>query len=137
MTDVAPVALDAGALGVDAALWLSQAAKSAPAAALALHIDPLGALAASGRSAGPVEGHIAAAARVGVSLAETYPRASLFLASGVVAHEAGASPTWELAFATASADDKAKTRASWSTTEVVASLVVMVCILFAYLYFRG
>ncbi len=108
MTDVAPVALDAGALGVDAALWLSQAAKSAPAAALALHIDPLGALAASGRSAGPVEGHIAAAARVGVSLAETYPRASLFLASGVVAHEAGASPTWELAFATASAVAYAK-----------------------------
>jgi SSS family solute:Na+ symporter len=42
-----------------------------------------------------------------------------------------------LTFATASAEDKARTRASWGRTEVVASLVVMVCILFAYLYFRG
>ena len=42
-----------------------------------------------------------------------------------------------LTFATATADDKAQTRASWGATEVLASLVVMVFILGAYLYFRG
>ena len=42
-----------------------------------------------------------------------------------------------LTFATASAEDKAKTRASWGTLEVVSSVVILVCILFAYLYFRG
>ncbi|WP_404420204.1 sodium:solute symporter [Nibricoccus sp. IMCC34717] len=42
-----------------------------------------------------------------------------------------------LTFGTASAEDKATTRASWGTTEIVASGVVMVCILFAYFYFTG
>jgi len=42
-----------------------------------------------------------------------------------------------LTFATASADDKAKTRSSWGAQEVIFSAVVMVCITFAYLYFRG
>ena len=42
-----------------------------------------------------------------------------------------------LTFATASVDDKAKTRASWGKGEVIASVVVMICILFAYIYFRG
>jgi len=42
-----------------------------------------------------------------------------------------------LTFATATAEDKAKTRASWGTPEVIASLVVMAFILGAYLYFRG
>jgi SSS family solute:Na+ symporter len=42
-----------------------------------------------------------------------------------------------LTFATASADDKAQTRASWGASEVVASLVVIAFILGAYLYFRG
>jgi SSS family solute:Na+ symporter len=42
-----------------------------------------------------------------------------------------------LTFATATADDKAKTRSSWGAMEVVASLAVMACITFAYLYFRG
>jgi SSS family solute:Na+ symporter len=42
-----------------------------------------------------------------------------------------------LTFATTSADDRAKTRSSWGTMEVVGSIVVLVCILFAYLYFRG
>ena len=42
-----------------------------------------------------------------------------------------------LTFATASADDKAKTRASWSWTDVAASLVVLAFIIGAYLYFRG
>ena len=42
-----------------------------------------------------------------------------------------------LTFATATAEDNAKTRASWSWTDVVFSLVVMAFILGAYLYFRG
>ena len=42
-----------------------------------------------------------------------------------------------LTYATASADDRQKTRASWGTREVLASGIVMVFILGAYLYFRG
>ncbi len=42
-----------------------------------------------------------------------------------------------LTFATASAEDRARTRASWSKREVLASCVVMVFIIGAYLYFRG
>ncbi|HVM47020.1 MAG TPA: sodium:solute symporter [Candidatus Acidoferrum sp.] len=42
-----------------------------------------------------------------------------------------------LTFATATAEDKARTRASWTAREVLASCVVMIAIIFAYLYFRG
>jgi SSS family solute:Na+ symporter len=42
-----------------------------------------------------------------------------------------------LTFATATAEDKARTRASWGAKEVLASLVVLVFIFGAYLYFRG
>ena len=42
-----------------------------------------------------------------------------------------------LTFATASKEDKANTRASWGAREVVASCLIMVFILGAYLYFRG
>jgi len=42
-----------------------------------------------------------------------------------------------LTFGTATHEDRAKTRASWSWQEVAASLFVLVCILGAYLYFRG
>ena len=42
-----------------------------------------------------------------------------------------------LTFATASAEDRARTRASWGAKEVLASAGILVCILFAYLYFRG
>jgi solute:Na+ symporter, SSS family len=42
-----------------------------------------------------------------------------------------------LTFATATTEDKAKTRASWSGLEVAASAFVLVCILGAYLYFTG
>ena len=42
-----------------------------------------------------------------------------------------------LTFATATTEDKARTRASWGAKEVLASCVVMVFIIFAYLYFRG
>ena len=42
-----------------------------------------------------------------------------------------------LTFATATGDDRAKTRASWSAREVLASLFVLAAILGAYLYFTG
>jgi SSS family solute:Na+ symporter len=42
-----------------------------------------------------------------------------------------------LTFATASGDDRARTRASWSAREVLASLFILACILGAYLYFTG
>jgi SSS family solute:Na+ symporter len=42
-----------------------------------------------------------------------------------------------LTYATATAEDKAVTRASWSAIDVVTSALVLVAILAAYLYFRG
>lgn len=42
-----------------------------------------------------------------------------------------------LTFATASTEDRARTRASWGAKEVIFSVVIMAFILFAYLYFRG
>ena len=42
-----------------------------------------------------------------------------------------------LTFATASADDRSKTRKSWGAGDIAASLFVLACILGAYLYFRG
>ncbi|HEY1752753.1 MAG TPA: methylmalonyl-CoA mutase family protein [Caulobacteraceae bacterium] len=103
LLDVAPVALDAGFLGPKAADWLAAAAKGAPAAQLALHLDPLSAFAAAGASPGPVEAHLISAATVAARLAEPYPKASLFLASGRPAHEAGGGEALELALAAAAA----------------------------------
>ncbi len=42
-----------------------------------------------------------------------------------------------LTFATATAEDKAATRASWGKLEVICSIIIMVFITFAYIYFRG
>ena len=42
-----------------------------------------------------------------------------------------------LTFATASAEDRARTKASWSWHEVAASCGILVCIIGAYLYFTG
>ncbi|MEI6654910.1 MAG: sodium:solute symporter [Verrucomicrobiota bacterium] len=42
-----------------------------------------------------------------------------------------------LTFATASAEDKALTRASWNWMDVFGSVVILACILGAYLYFTG
>ena len=42
-----------------------------------------------------------------------------------------------LTFATATAEDKAATRASWDWKDVTASCLILACILFAYIYFRG
>jgi len=54
---------------------------------------------------------------------------------------AGAIPDYDrikgLTFSTASEEDRRRTRDSWRWTDVAASLVVLVFILGAYLYFRG
>ena len=102
-TELAPVALDAGFLGPVAAGWLDAAAKASPAALLAFHLDPLSAFARTGASPGPIEAHITQAAATAARLADAYPRASLFLASGAVVHEAGGGAAWEVAQAIASA----------------------------------
>jgi methylmalonyl-CoA mutase len=96
--DVAPLALDAGFLGPAAAEWLGAAVKDSPSAPLALHLDPVSAFALYGSSDGPIESHLVSAARVATRLNATHPRASLFLASGAVVHEAGGGPAQELAF---------------------------------------
>ena len=103
LLDLAPVALDAGFLGPKAADWLATLAKAAPNAPLAFHLDPLTAFAQAGASPGPIESHVFNAATVASRLAETYAAASLFLATGRAAHEAGGSNTEELAVMTASA----------------------------------
>lgn len=103
MIDVATVALDAGFHGVRCAEWLASAAKASPAAPLAFHLDPLSAFAAAGASPGPIDAHVAACAKLGAGVTEPYPKATLFLATGGVVHEAGGAPAWELAFAMAAA----------------------------------
>lgn len=103
MLELAPVALDAGFLGPKAADWLAAAAKGSPTALLLFHMDPLGAFAETGESPGPIESHLVSAATVGARLAESYPKAGLFLASGRVVHEAGGGEAGELAFMLANA----------------------------------
>jgi methylmalonyl-CoA mutase len=106
--ELAPVSLDAGFLGPKAADWLGAVAKASPGAKLNFHMDPLSAFAEAGASPGPIESHLVSAATVGVRLAETYPQAELFLASGRVVHEAGGGEALELAFAAAAAVAYAK-----------------------------
>ncbi len=103
LLELAPVALDAGWQGPDAANWLAVLAKGAPNAPLAFHMDPVSAFAVAGASPGPVEAHINAAAQSGARHAGAYPKATAFLASGRVAHEAGGSEAQELGLMAAAA----------------------------------
>lgn len=103
MLELAPIALDAGFHGPKAADWLSSVAKGSPTALLLFHMDPLSTFATAGESPGPIESHLVSAATVGARLAEAYPKAGLFLASGRVIHEAGGGEAGELAFMLASA----------------------------------
>ncbi len=108
IVELAPVGLDAGFLGAKAADWLHAFAKSSPGARLNFNLDPLSAFAQAGASPGPIESHLVSAATVAARLAQPYPNAQLFLASGRVAHEAGAGEALEVAFAAASAVAYAK-----------------------------
>ncbi len=101
--ELAPVALDAGFLGPMAADWLGELGKRAPNAPLAFHMDPLSAFAATGASAGAIDSQIALAAETGARWAVPYAKATFFLASGRVVHEAGGSEGQEIAFALSAA----------------------------------
>ncbi len=103
MLELAPVALDAGWLGPDAANWLAVAAKGAPNAPLAFHMDPISIFAETGSSPGDLGVHINAAAQSADRHAAAYPDATAFLASGRVAHEAGGSEAQELGLMAAAA----------------------------------
>lgn len=126
LLDLAPVALDAGFLGPKAADWLATLAKAAPNAPLAFHLDPLTAFAQTGVSPGPIESHVFNAATVAARLAQTYAKASLFLATGRAAHEAGGSNTEELAVMTASAlaYAKALTRSGLSMEDAFGRIIL-------------
>ena len=106
--EFAPMALDAGFLGPQAADWLGAVAKASPNALLRFNLDPLSAFAEAGASPGPIEAHLISAATVAARLADTYPQAQLFLASGRVVHEAGGGEALEVALAAAAAVAYAK-----------------------------
>ena len=101
--ELAPVALDAGVDGPDAANHLAVAAKGSPRALLRFHMDPISAFAEAGGAPRSIEEHLSLAANTGARHAGAYPEATFFLASGRVAHEAGASIAQELAFAAGAA----------------------------------
>jgi methylmalonyl-CoA mutase len=127
--ELAPVALDAGFLGPQAADWLSAIAKASPGALLRFHLDPLSALAEAGRSPGPIEAHLISAANVAARMAETYPKAQLFLASGRVVHEAGGGEALEVAFAASAAIAyaKAAVRAGMPMADAFARITLGLC----------
>lgn len=126
LLEMAPIALDAGFLGPKAADWLAAAAKGSPTALLAFHLDPLSVLARTGASPGPPEAHLISAATVAARLAQAHPKASLFLASGRVVHEAGGGEAGELAFALAAAVayGKALFRAGMPMAQAFAGVVL-------------
>lgn len=132
--ELAPVALDAGFEGVKAAEVLSAAAKGSPRAKLAFHLDPISAYAEAGRAPSDFAGIMAETAKAAASHAATYPEATLFMASGRVAHEAGGSIAQELAFAASSAVAyvKAAVEAGMSAEAALKGVVLGVAVDQAY-----
>jgi len=101
--ELAPVGLDAGMDGPDAANALAVAAKGSPRARLMFHMDPLSAFAEAGTASRAIDEHLMLAANTAARHAGAYPEASFFMASGRVVHEAGGSIAQELGFAAANA----------------------------------
>jgi len=124
--EFAPVGLDAGFLGPQAAAWLASAAKGSPQAKLNFHMDPLSALAETGTSPGPLEAHLGSSADLAGRLVDIHPKAGIFLASGRVVHEAGGGEAAELAFAAAAAVTyaKAQVQTGLSMTQAWAGIVL-------------
>ena len=124
--ELAPVALDAGFDGVKAGEALDAVAKASPRAKLAFHLDPVSAYAAAGGAPSDFAAILKDAATKAAGWATTYPEAKLFLASGKVAHEAGASMGQELAFALSSAVAyvKAMIEAGVSADKALASVTL-------------
>jgi SSS family solute:Na+ symporter len=71
------------------------------------------------------------------SILITIISAVVMIAISYMTKEPDAAQITGLTFATATAEDKAKTRASWGMKEVIFSAIVLACISFAYIYFRG
>lgn len=128
--ELAPVALDAGLAGPDAANALAVVAKGSPRARLMFHMDPLSAFAAAGGSPLPIEDHLSLVANTAARHAGAYPEASFFLATGRVAHEAGGSAGQELGFAAASAVAclKAAVEADLPIDRALSAMVLGVCV---------
>lgn len=126
IVELAPVGLDAGFLGPQAADGLSAVAKASPGAKLNFNLDPLSAFAEAGAAPGPIEAHLIHAANVAARLAQTYPQAQLFLASGRTAHEAGGGEALEVAVAAGSAIAYAKAlvRAGLTPAEAFARIAL-------------
>ena len=101
--ELAPVALEAGLDGPDAANALAVVAKGSPRARLCFHLDPISGFAEAGGSPRPIAEHLTLAANTAARHAGAYPEATFFLASGRVVHEAGGSAAQELGFAAAAA----------------------------------
>ena len=101
--ELAPVGLDAGLAGPEAANALAVVGKGSPRAKLMFHLDPISAFAAAGGSPRAIEEHVTLAANTAARHAGAYPEASFFLADGRVVHEAGGSAGQELGFAAACA----------------------------------
>ncbi|HEY1225640.1 MAG TPA: methylmalonyl-CoA mutase family protein [Brevundimonas sp.] len=101
--ELAPVGLDAGLDGPDAASALAVVAKGSPRAKLRLHMDPLSAFAEAGAAPRSIAEHLSLAANTAARHAGAYPEATFFLASGRVVHEAGGTAAQSLGFAAAAA----------------------------------
>jgi len=101
--ELAPVGLDAGLDGPDAANALAVAAKGSPRARLMFHLDPISAFAETGAAPRSIDEHLMLATNTAARHLGAYPEASLFMASGRAVHEAGGSIAQELGFAAANA----------------------------------
>lgn len=103
LLELAPVALEAGFLGAQAAEWLSEVAKASPTALLGFELDPMSAFASGGAAPSALAAILSDFAQTAVRLAEAHPLSRLFLASGRIVHEAGGTEAQEVAFAAAAA----------------------------------
>ena len=128
--ELAPVGLDAGLDGPDAANALAVVAKGSPRAKLRLHMDPLSAFAQAGAAPRSIAEHITLAANTAARHAPAYPDATFFLASGRVAHEAGGTAAQSLGFAAAAAATyvRAGVEAGLTVEQALRGTVLGVCV---------
>jgi methylmalonyl-CoA mutase len=106
---IATIALDsAGGMGARTAALLGQWAEAhgdAKKLKLDFNMDPLGALAKTGKLGGGLDAAVAKAGALGAALAVKFPAANLFRMDGALVHEAGGSEAQELAALIGSAVD--------------------------------
>ena len=106
---IAPIALDSGrGMGTRTAGLLGQWAErqgNAEKLRLDFNINPLGALAKTGRIEGGLDAAIAKSGALAAALSAKFPAANLFRMDGALVHEAGGSEAQEMAALIASAID--------------------------------